>query len=175
LSRILKVILFIIFFAVFFEAGLISSYTIVTSQPPDVAKLLEMQVEEISSLLNLGTPGSSTLVPNQQVVKILNPDEVAEALKGRTQMSGINLQTMSASTFDSTKNKNTNITVNITATGYKEAVTGANVTGGTIVITPNETYTITATAVAEVKTGGVQVNILNIQITSLRKLYGSTG
>ncbi len=173
MSRILKVFLFIIFFAVFFEAGLISSYTIVTSQPPDVSKLLQMQVEELSSLLNFGTPGSSTIT-NKQVVKILNPDEVAEALKGRTQLSGINLQTMSASTSDSIKDKNTNITVNITATGYKEAVTGANVTGGTIVITPNETYSITATAMAEVKTGGVMVNLLNIQITSLRKLYGTT-
>lgn len=172
MSRILKVILFIILFAVFFEAGLISSYTIVTSQPPDVAKLLEMQIEQISALLNLGSPGSSTVIPNQQVVKILNPDEVADAIKGRTGMSGVNLQTMSASTFD-TVAKNKNITVNITATGYKEVVTGSNVTGGTIVIKNNETYSITATAVAEVKTGGVTVNLMNIQITSLRKLYGT--
>lgn len=55
LSRILKVILFIIFFGIFFEAGLISAYTIVTSQPPDVNKLINMQVDEVSSLLNLGS------------------------------------------------------------------------------------------------------------------------
>ncbi|MCE7697331.1 MAG: hypothetical protein K8E24_000135 [Methanobacterium paludis] len=51
MSRILKIILFIIFFAIFFEAGLISAYTIVTSQPPDVNKLITMQVDELHGKL----------------------------------------------------------------------------------------------------------------------------
>ena len=49
----MKIILFMVFFAVFFEAGLISSYTIVTSQPPDVGKLIGMQVDEITSFIKL--------------------------------------------------------------------------------------------------------------------------
>ena len=62
----MKIILFIIFFAVFFEAGLISSYTIVTSQPPDVGKLIGMQIEEITSLLSFGSGSNILKFPIKQ-------------------------------------------------------------------------------------------------------------
>ena len=77
----MKIILIIIFLAVFFEAGLISSYTIVTSQPPDVGKLIGMQVDEITSLLSFGS--GFNILNSQSNKKINNIDEVAEALKNQ--------------------------------------------------------------------------------------------
>jgi hypothetical protein len=167
LSRAVKIILFLIFFAVFFEAGLFVSYTIVTQQAPNPSDLIEMQINGVSSLFNLGTP---KLVTQKNIV-ILNEDEVVAALKAKTGVDGINLQTLTAQTYQSTSDSSINI--NITAMGYKDSQTGGKTTNssGPIVIKSNETYSITATATAVPKTGGVQVDVNTIVITSTRILY----
>jgi hypothetical protein len=166
----MKIILFIIFFAVFFEAGLISSYTIVTSQPPDVGKLIGMQVDEITSLLSFGS--GSNILNSQSNKKINNVDEVAEALKAKAGLDGINLQTLSAQI--SGNSKEDIIPVNITLMGYKDTISGGNSSGGQIVISANETYSVTATAMGRLKSGGITIDVNTIQITSSRKLYGNT-
>ncbi|MGC9517703.1 MAG: hypothetical protein ACP5C3_08410 [Methanomicrobiales archaeon] len=168
MSRILKFILFLVFFLVFFEAGLVSSYTIVTSEPPDIEKLIDFQFNAISSLLNFEGL-NSTFAPTPESFNITNPTEVAEALKSRGKLDGINLESMSATTFADTNSDN--FQINITATGYKESVTGGNKTGGAIVIAPNETYSIKATAVASMKEKGIEININTIQIVSIGRLY----
>jgi hypothetical protein len=164
----MKIILFIAFFAVFFEAGLISSYTIVTSQPPDVGKLLGMQIDEIASFLNFGSGSSILNTPTTK--KIDNVDEVADALKSKAGLDGINLQTIQAQVSGNTKA--TTIPVNLTAQGYKDAISGGNTSQ--IVISANETYSITATATATLKSGELIIDVNTIQITSSRKLYGSS-
>lgn len=169
MSRIIKIILFILFFAVFFEAGLISSYTIVTSQPPDVGKLIGMQIDELTSLLSFG---GSNILNTPQSKKINNQDDVAAALQSKAGLDGINLQTLNAQI--SGNSKDTNIPVNITVMGYKDVVSGGNKTGGKIVISANETYSITASATAIQKNGGLTIDVNTIQITSSRKLYGNT-
>ncbi len=166
----MKFILFIIFFAVFFEAGLISSYTIVTSQPPNVGKLIGMQIDEISSFLSFGSGSNILNTPSNK--KINNPDEVADALKTKGGLDGINLQTLSAQV--SGNSKENIIPVNITLMGYKDSVSGGNSTGGQIVISANETYSLTATAMGTLKSGGIVIDVNTIQITSSRKLYGNT-
>jgi hypothetical protein len=166
----MKIILFVVFFVVFFEAGLISSYTIVTSQPPDVGKLLGMQVDEITSFLSFGS--GSNILNTQSNKKINNPDEVAEALKTKGGLDGINLSTLSAQ-VSGTSDEDI-IPVNITVMGYKDSVSGGNSSGGQIVITANETYSLTATAMATLKNSGIVIDVSTIQITSSRKLYGST-
>ena len=166
----MKIILIIIFLAVFFEAGLISSYTIVTSQPPDVGKLIGMQVDEITSLLSFGS--GSNILNSQSNKKINNIDEVAEALKIKGGLDGINLQTLSAQI--SSNSKEDIIPVNITLMGYKDTISGGNSSGGQIVISANETYSITATAMGALKSGGITIDVNTIQITSSRKLYGNT-
>ena len=165
----MKIILFIIFFAVFFEAGLISSYTIITSQPPDVGKLIGMQIDEITSLLSFGS--GSNILSSQSNKKINNPDDVAAALKTQAGLDGINLQTLSAQI--SGNSKETVIPVNITLMGYKDAISGNN-SGGQIVISANETYSLTASAMGTLKNGGITIDVTTIQITSSRKLYGNT-
>ncbi len=169
MSRAVKIILFLIFFAVFFEAGLFASYTIVTQQPPNPADLIEMQINGISSLLNLGPK-----IATQTNLDILNEDEVAEALKAKTGVDGINLQSLTVQTYQSTSDKS--IDVNITAVGYKDSQSGGTVgnsSGGAIVIQSNQTYSITATAVATSGTDGYQIDTNSIVITSTRVLYNS--
>ena len=170
MNNIVKGILLLILLVVFFEAGLISSYTIVTGQPPDVNKLLNSQLEEISSLLSLLHGSNSN---KQETIKILNPDDVANALQNKSSLDGVNIQTLTAYTNESTSNDKINITLTVTA--YKTTTTGGNVTNGSIIIRPNETYSITATAIGKTQSGGILVDINSIVITSVRKLYSNSG
>jgi len=168
LSRIIKFVLFLIFFIVFFEAGLISSYTIVTSQAPDVGKLIGMQIEEITSLLSFGS--GSNILNSQSNINISNPDEVASALQNKTGLSGMNIQSLTAQT--SASKKLTLIPVNLTVMGYQDAISGGNTSQ--IVISANQTYSITATATGTLTNGEIDIDVNSIQITSSRKLYGNT-
>lgn len=171
MSRIIKVILFLLFFAIFFEAGLFASYTIVTQQSPDAAKLIGMQINAVGSIFNFGGP----IIPNQQNLKVLNPEEVADSLKTKASVDGVNVQSIAAQTIQNAKGEG-NINVNITAMGYKDLQTGGgigNQSGGVIVIKPNETYSIIAIATAKTQKGGVLIDVSSIQVTSTRKLYNN--
>ncbi|AXV37671.1 MAG: hypothetical protein KO217_07680 [Methanobacteriaceae archaeon] len=173
MSRIIKFILFLLVFFLFFEAGLVSSYTIVTSQPPDIEKLFDFQINAIASLLNFEGL-NSTFTPTPDSFNATNPTEVVEALKTKGGIDGINLDTLTITTFADTDNEN--FQVNITATGYKESISGSgsNKTGGTIVIAPNETYSIRATAVGNMTAKGIEINVNTIKIVSVGRLYANT-
>jgi len=164
----MKFILILVFLVVFFEAGLISSYTIVTSQAPDVGKLIGMQIEEITSLISFGS--GSNILNTQQTKVITNPDEVAAALQNKTGLSGINVPSLTAQTIASSKQKI--IPVNITVMGYQDSISGGNSTQ--IIISANQTYSITATANGTLSNGKIDIDVNTIQITSSRKLYGNT-
>jgi len=167
LSRLLKIILIVAFIAVFFEAGLISSYTIVTSQPPDVGKLIGMQIEEVTSLFNFGS--SSSIITNPTTKPVSNLADVATALQSSSGLDGINLQSISAQVSSTTKAST--FPVNITAIGYKDAISGSN--SSVITITANETFSLTATANAKLSDGELVIDVDSIKITSSRKLYGN--
>ena len=173
MPRIIKFILFIIIFGIVFELGLLSSYTIVTAQPPDVGKLVDMQISKLTSLWDSIT--GSGKPPTVKTVNVTNVDVVADSLKSKTGLSGINVDTLGAilpsgSTSDT-------ITVTLMAQGYKENQTGgvkSNGSGsssGQIVIKNTETYSITATATAKKNSKGVEVDPNSIQITALKRLY----
>jgi len=171
LPRIIKFILFLLLFGLFFEAGLFSSYTIVTSQPPDVGSLIDMQTSKLAAIwesISFGSDGNST-----NTLKILNGDPVIQTLKNKTGLNGVNLETMTATSDDDMSKKEILVTIN--AEGYKDTVSGGattgNKTGGQIVITATEKYSLTATATAKKKTRGVEINVNTIKITSLKKVY----
>lgn len=124
-----------------------------------------MQLNGISSLLNLNTPKIAT----QNNLEIVNKDEVANALEAKTGVDGINLETLSAQSYQDVDDEN--ITVNITAVGYKDSQSGTSSNTSTIVIKSNETYSITATAMAAPATDGVKINVATIVITSSRIIY----
>jgi hypothetical protein len=163
----MKIILFIIFFAVFFEAGLISSYTIVTSQAPDVGKLIGLQIEEVTSFLSFGS--GTKIINTQANMNISNYQEVASELTNKTGYD-INVQSLTAQTSGTTKNAI--FPVNITAMGYQNLVSGGNTTA--IVITANQTYSITASANASYDINdNLIVDVNTIKITSTSVLYGN--
>lgn len=173
LLRIIKFILFLLLFVIVFELGLLSSYTIVTSRPPDVEEIMGMQIDKLTAIWDSITAGFDK-GPTTETVNITNADVVANALKTRTQLSGINVDTLGAILPEDTASDN--ITVTLTATGYKENQIGgisSNASGsssGQIVI-KSETYSIAATAIAKKKYRGVEVDANSIQVTALKKLY----
>lgn len=171
MPRIIKFILFLILFGIVFELGLLSSYTIVTSQSPDVGKLVDMQVSKLTSIWESLTAGSDK--NTTKGYNVTNPDAVAQTLKLKTGLNGINVDTLSAVTEGSVSD-----TMNITlsATGYKENQTGGvtsnnGSSSGQIVIRQSEIYSLTASAIGKKKSRGIEVDVNTIQITSLKKLY----
>ncbi|HEX3013219.1 MAG TPA: hypothetical protein VHO92_02955 [Methanobacterium sp.] len=170
MPRIIKFIFFLLLFGIIFEAGLLSSYTIVTSQPPDVGKVMDMQVSKLSAIWNSIGIGSQISITKSY--NVTNVDSVAPALKSKTKLDGINVDTIAA-TIASSSGANVNVT--ITATGYKENQTTGNssntaFTSGQIVISPSATYNLTATAIGEQKTKGIEVDVNTIQITSIKQI-----
>lgn len=163
MSKIAKFLLFIILFIVFFEAGVISSYTLVTSQPPNVEKLIDIQIDILSSYLQIG---KSVIAPKPESVKIANKMDVAQALQEKAQVDGVDLETLNATTFDDLKNDRVN--VNITAIAYRENMTEST---GQIVIRPVAQFAITATAMATVEDNGIRVDVKTIKILSIIRIY----
>jgi len=169
LNSAVKYFLLFILCVVFFEAGLISANTIVSGEPPDMGKLIDMQLDGINSLIHLlqGSQNST-----QKAIDINNENDVAQAIQNKSEMNGVNLQSLSAHTNESTRNEN--ITVTITLMAYKTTTTSGNSTNGSIIIKPNETYSITATAIGKVESGGITVDLNSIVITTVRKLYSNS-
>ena len=167
MSKIVTGILFIIICGVFFEAGLILSDTIVTGQPPQINKLFTSQLDAISSLISSIHHSSS----KQKTVTVLNPDAVASAIQSKTGLNGVNIQTLSAYTDESTSNTEINVTLMVT--GYKTITSGTNVTNGTIIISPNQTYSVNATATGQSGNGGFTIDVNSIIITSITQLYNN--
>ncbi|MEM4525578.1 MAG: hypothetical protein QXH54_04350 [Methanothermobacter sp.] len=163
MSKILKFFLFLLLFIIFFETGVISSYTLVTSQPPDVEKLINTQLDILSSYLKIG---KEIIGPKPEIVNITNKMEVAETLQKKAQVDGVELETLNATTFEDLENERVN--VNITAIAYRENVTEST---GQIVIKPTAQFMITATAVATVEDNEIKVDVGTIRILSVIRIY----
>lgn len=159
-------------FGVVFELGLLSSYTIVTAQPPDIGKLVDMQITKLTAVWNIITGADKP--PQLKTDNVTNLDVVAEVLKAKTGLNGINVDTLGA--VLSRGSVGDTVSVTLVGTGYKENQTGGvnsshGSSGGQIVIRQSETYSITATAMAKRKSRGVEVDVNTIQVTALKKLY----
>ena len=90
MSKIIKSFLIILLFIGFFEAGLISSYTIVTSKVPDVNGLIDLQIETITNLFNPSNL-NEMIVRDPDTVDVRNRIEVAEKLKSLAKIDGVNI------------------------------------------------------------------------------------
>ncbi|BAW30771.1 MAG TPA: hypothetical protein PLO64_03035 [Methanothermobacter sp.] len=163
MSRILKFFLFLILFMVFFEAGVIGSYTLVTSQPPDVKKLIDEQLDILSSYLKIG---KEVIGPKPENINITNKMEVVQTLQEKAQLDGVELETLNTTTFDDLENERIN--VNITAIGYRENVTEST---GQIVIRPTARFLISATAMATVEGDTIKVDVKTIKVLSIIRIY----
>ncbi len=172
MPRIIKFLLFLIIFGIVFELGLLSSYTIVTAQPPDIGKLIDMQVSKLTAIWSSITGSDKPVVV--KTVNVTNDEDVSKVLQSKTGLSGIDVSTLGAILSGGTASDTINVT--LTAQGYKENRTGSvasNSSGsstGQIIISESEKYTITATATAKAQGKGVKVDTNSIQITSVTQV-----
>ena len=163
MSRILKILLFIIIIILFFEIGLFASYTLISSEPVNPLEILSVQLDEGSDLVSSVT-GEKKL-NDQDTLNITNDENVALVLNNLTNLS-VNLNSVSAKiSSDDTGNQ----TITITALATKDTQITS---GGYIQILPEQTYSITATAVGEVySTRKVKVNTTSIALKERIVLY----
>lgn len=164
MSNIIKFFLIIFLFIGFFEAGLISSYTIVTSEVPDVKGLIDLQIETITNLFNSNNI-NDMITKNPDLVNISNKMEVADKLKSLAKIDGVNINSINATTYENSRSGSFELT--LTALGYE----GSNSTSGEIILTQDPQYKITATATGKYTDKGVEIDIKTIKITSVLNIY----
>ena len=150
-SKVLRIILIVVLFIIFFEVGLVSSYTIVTSEAPNVQGLIDMQISKIAGMF---TPEkvNDVLIKDPTPVNITNKKDVALKMENMSKVDGVNVDSMNVTTRDDTNNKN--LTVSIEALGYASP----NSTSGQIVISKVPSYKIIAKGNATYKETGFIVD-----------------
>lgn len=163
-NKIVRILLIVVLFVVFFELGLFSSYTIVTAEAPNVQGLIDMQISKIHEIFN-PQKVNEALIKDPTPVNITNKKDVAQQMETLSKVDGVNVDSMNITTMDDTDNKN--LTINIEALGYASP----NSTSGQIVISQNPSYKVIATAQASYKDTGLQADEDTLTITSVLKLY----
>lgn len=159
--KIFRIIVVVILFIVFFEVGLFSSYTIVTSEAPDVQGLINMQIDEISSFISPDNV-NKVLIKDPTPVKIDNKQQVALKIENLSKVDGVNIDSMNMTTYSNPDDDTLNVTIEVL--GYASP----NSTSSQIVISRDPSYKIVATGNA---TSGGNVNIDSIKIQSILKLF----
>ena len=165
--KISKVILIIILFIAFFEIGLFSSYTIVTGEIPDVGEIIGMQTEVIGSVFSSDNVGG-VLIKDPTEINITNKLDVAEELKNKANVDGVDVDNLTVSTTSDLDEEN--ITINITTFGFSAPSTSS----GQIIIKSEPDYKISASANATYTYAGYKVNVDSIKVVSILKMYNNT-
>ena len=160
--KVSRIILIIILFIAFFEIGIFSSYTIVTSEVPDIQELIDMQVNTITSIFSPENVGS-VLIKDPNELNVTNKYELADALSEKAQVDGVNLDNFTVTTADDINEGN--FTVEITAYGYASPKSSST----TIVISGEPNYKI----IAKAKAVNVMVDLDSIEIESILKLQNT--
>ncbi|MDO5851531.1 MAG: hypothetical protein Q4Q23_03505 [Methanobacteriaceae archaeon] len=167
MSRILKIILFILLILGFFEVGLFCSYAIISSEPPSVNELIDLQLNHGSEIIQSISGGTKTL-SDQDTLNITNTNDVGLALENKTGMS-INVNSLSAKT---STGKTGNQTVTLSGIAYKDSQQASG--NSSLVIKTDQTYSITATATGRVSSSGrVYIDTDTITVTEQIVLYNS--
>ncbi len=163
-NKVVRIILIIVLFIIFFELGLFSSYTIVTSEAPDIQGLVDMQVSKITSVFSPDTV-NEVLVKDPTSINISNKKDVALKMEELSNVDGVNVDSMNVTTYDDTDNKELNVTIQ--ALGYASP----NSTSGQIIISQTPSYKVIAAGTATVKGGKLIVDTDTMAINSVLKLY----
>jgi len=163
-NKIIRIVLIIVLFIVFFEVGLVSSYTIVTSEAPNVNALIDMQISELTGIFS-PEKVNDALIKDPTRVNISNKKEIALKMEELSQVDGINVDSMNVTTYDDTDNDN--FTVTIQALGYDSP----NSTSGQIVISQTPSYKVIVTGNASYKSSGLVVDEDTLNVNSVLKLY----
>ena len=163
-NKIVRIILIIVLFVIFFEIGLISSYTIVTAEASDVPGLIDMQISKVKGIFSPENV-NEVLIKDPTPLKITNKKDVGLKMEELSKVDGVGIDSMNITTYDDLDNEN--LTVNIEALGYASP----NSTSGQIIISQDPSYKVIATAHASYKESGLRVDENTIAITSVLKLY----
>ena len=164
MSKVLRILLVIVLFIIFFEVGLFSSYTIVTAEVPDVKGLIDMQISYITNFFSPQTV-NEVLIKDPTNINISNKKDVALKMEELSNVDGINVGSLNVTTYDDPKNDKINVTIE--ALGYASP----NSTSGQIVISQEPAYKVIFKAVASHKNGELRVNINSLKVDSVLKLY----
>ncbi|GAA5819172.1 MAG: conserved hypothetical protein [Methanobrevibacter sp. CfCl-M3] len=163
-GSIIKVFLVLVLMLVFFEAGLIGSYTIVTSEVPDIQNLVNMQAQSLLDIFNKDNL-EKIIVKDPNVYQISNRVDVGNALKGLANVDGVNVNDMNA-TSNQTLNRKP-INVEIVTFGYS----GFDSSGDEIIIKSSPDLKVVASAVASYYSKNkVKIDISTIKIISVVKI-----
>ena len=163
-NKILRIVLVVVLFLVFFEVGLVSSYTIVTSEAPNFQGLVDMQISKLSGLFS-PEKVNDVLVKDPTPINITNKKEVALKMEELSEVDGVNVESMNVTTFEDPENNN--FTVTIEALGYASP----NSTSGQIVISQTPSYKVIAKGNATYRNYALYVDEDSIVINSVLKLY----
>ncbi|MDL2246818.1 hypothetical protein LJB96_04290, partial [Methanobrevibacter sp. OttesenSCG-928-K11] len=148
----------------FFEIGLFSSYTIATSEVPDIKGLIDLQINTITGFFSSENVNQA-LIKDPENITISNKQETASKLEELSQVDGINLDSINITTYDDTDNEQINVTIE--ALGYS----APNSTSGQIIISQDPSYKVVANGMAEYKEGRFRIDPNTIVIESILKLY----
>jgi len=163
MSRTLKIILILLLFIGFFEAGLLSSYTIITSEAPDVKGLIDLQINTIGEIFSSENI-NSVLIKDPEQINITNKIDVAENLSRLAKVDGVTVDNFNVTTYSSSGD---GMVINITTLGYSSP----NTKSGQIILSGTPDYIITATALANKTNRGITVDTNTIKIISILKLH----
>lgn len=159
--KVLRTVGIVVLFILFFEVGLVSSYTIVTSEAPDIQGLINMQVDAISGFFGSDNI-NKVLIKDPTQVDIDNKQQVALKIENLSKVDGVNIESMNGTTYDDPEDDVFNVTIEVL--GYASP----NSTSSQIVISQTPSYKIIVTA-NETSSGRVDVDSIRIQ--SILKLY----
>ena len=163
-NKVVRIVLIIVLFVVFFELGLFGSYTIVTAEAPNIQGLIDMQISKISNFFS-PEKVNEVLVKDPTPVSIVNKKDVALQMEELSQVDGVNYESINVSTLEDPEDKEFNVTIE--ALGYASP----NSTSGQIVISQTPSYKIIANGVASYKGSGLIVDKNTMSINSVLKLY----
>ncbi len=163
-NKIVRIILIVVLFIVFFELGLLGSYTIVTSEAPNIQGLIDMQVSKITGIFNSENV-NQVLVKDPTPVSIENKKDIALQIEEMSNVDGVNYESINVTTLEDPKNSEFNVTIE--ALGYASP----NSTSGQIVISQTPSYKIIANGIASYKGTGLLVERDSVTINSVLKLY----
>ncbi|WP_407377285.1 hypothetical protein [Methanobrevibacter sp.] len=163
-NKIVRIVLIIVLFVVFFELGLFGSYTIVTAEAPNIQGLIDMQISKITGFFS-PEKVNEVLIKDPTPVTISNKKDIALRLEELSQVDGINYESINVTTYEDTDNSEFNVTIE--ALGYASP----NSTSGQIIISQDPSYKIIAYGKAAYKGTGLNVDRNTVTINSVLKLY----
>lgn len=165
MSRITKFFVFLLFFIIFFEAGLFSSYTIVTSEPPNVEELVNFQLDKLAEFFSFNF--NSVVIGEPDQYNVSNPAEVSEVITKSANVDGIDLETLKAYTYQSDSEEV--VDVNITTMAFAPLNQSSKST--TISLSDNADFKIMGIAKGKITSRGIEIDPKTINITYISKVY----